>query len=79
MRIIPFTISFLITLALVIAMNRKWGSVPALGKFLSPQQGFWQNAEPVTADRSEDIPVHGLKGKVSVYLDDRLVPHVFAE
>ena len=79
MRIIPFTISFLITLALVIAMNRKWGSVPELGKFLSPQQGFWQNAEPVTADRSEDIPVHELKGKVSVYLDDRLVPHVFAE
>ena len=79
MRIIPFTISFLITLALVIAMNRKWGSVPELGKFLSPQQGFWQNAEPVTADRSEDIPVQGLKGKVSVYLDDRLVPHVFAE
>lgn len=79
MRIIPFLISSVITIALVYALNKKWGSVPPIGKFLSPQQGFWQNAEATDAYLSEDFSFKNLKGKVSVYLDDRLVPHVFAE
>ena len=79
MRVIPFIISFVVTLALVFALNKKWGSIPALGKFLSPQQGFWQNAESADADRNLDVSFKNLKGKVSVYLDDRLVPHVFAD
>lgn len=79
MRFIPFIISTVITLGLVFALNKKWGSIPPIGKFLSPQQGFWQNAEAVDGSRDEEIPVKELKGKVSVYLDDRLVPHVFAQ
>jgi penicillin amidase len=79
MRVIPFTISALITLALVFALNQKWGGVPPLGKFLSPQQGFWQNAEPVSQDLNENFTFDSLKGEVNVYLDERLVPHVFAE
>ena len=79
MRVVPFIISFVVTLALVFALNKKWGSIPALGKFLSPQQGFWQNAESADADRNLDVSFKNLKGKVSVYLDDRLVPHVFAD
>lgn len=79
MRIIPFVISTIITIAMVYALDNKWGAVPPLGKFLSPQQGFWQNAESTDADRNENIVIKGLKGKVRVYLDDRLVPHVFAE
>lgn len=79
MRIIPFLISSVITIALVYALNKKWGSIPPIGKFLSPQQGFWQNAEATDAYLSEELSFKNLKGKVSVYLDDRLVPHVFAE
>jgi penicillin amidase len=79
MRVIPFIISTLITLALVFALNKKWGAIPPIGKFLSPQQGFWQNAEAVDGDRNENLSFKGLKGKVSVFLDDRLVPHVFAQ
>jgi penicillin amidase len=79
MRIIPLVISTIITLALVFALNKRWGSVPAIGKFLSPQQGFWQNAEDADGNRDENLSFEDLKGKVSVYLDDRLVPHVFAE
>ena len=55
MRIIPFISGIVITLALIFALNTKWGSIPALGKFLSPQQGFWQNAEPTDADMNEEI------------------------
>jgi penicillin amidase len=79
MRIVSFVFSFIISIALVLALNKKWGSIPALGSFLSPQQGFWQNAEPVDTDRNEDLKFKDLKGKVNVYLDERLVPHVFAE
>lgn len=79
MRIIPFLISSVITIALVYALNKKWGSIPPIGKFLSPQQGFWQNAEATNGDLNEELSFKNLKGRVSVYLDDRLVPHVFAE
>lgn len=79
MRIIPFIISAIITTALVVALNKKWGPVPPVGKFLSPQHGFWQNAEPANQNFNADLKFPQLKGKVEVYFDDRLVPHVFAE
>lgn len=79
MRIIPFIIGTVITIALVILLDNKWGAIPPVGKFLSPQQGFWQNAEAVDANFNEDLRFDNLKGKTTVYLDERLVPHVFAE
>jgi penicillin amidase len=53
MRIISFIISTAFTLALIFALNNKWGAIPPLGIFLSPQQGFWQNAEPSDHDFNE--------------------------
>lgn len=79
MRIIPFLFSTLFTIALIIGGNNKWGAIPPLGKFLSPQQGFWQNAEAVDHDFSGDLGFRNLKGKVDVHFDSRLVPHVFAD
>ncbi|MGZ3837999.1 MAG: penicillin acylase family protein [Flavisolibacter sp.] len=79
MRILPFLSSLIITLALLIFFNWRFDDIPPLGKFLSPQQGFWQNAEPTDALVQEDLSFPDLKGRVNVYLDDRLVPHVFAE
>ena len=79
MRIIPFAISTVITAGLVFVLNKQWGTVPPMGKFLSPQHGFWQNAEPANASFDAELNLEGLKGKAEVYFDDRLVPHVFAE
>jgi len=79
MRILPFVISTAITTALVFALNKKWGSVPPMGKFLSPQHGFWQNAEATDHDFNADMKFPDLKGKAEVYFDERLVPHIFAE
>jgi penicillin amidase len=79
MRIIPFLVSAIITVALIFLLNKKWGSIPPLGKFLSPQHGFWQNAEAANADFNADLKFPNLKGKVNVYFDDKLVPHVFAD
>lgn len=78
MRIIPFITSTVITTGLVFALNTKWGSVPPMGKFLSPQHGFWQNAEAADHDFSADLKFPDLKDKVEVYFDERLVPHIFA-
>jgi len=80
MRITPFAISTVITAGLIYALNRPIGPLPmSLGKFISPQHGFWQNAEPANISFDADISFPDLKGKADVYFDDRLVPHVFAE
>ena len=83
MRYLPFLLSALATILLIWLLNTAWslksGTLPPLGKFLSPQHGFWQNAERNDADLNENLVITGLQGKSSVYMDDRLVPHIFAE
>jgi len=79
MRIVPFFLSFLLTAGLIFCLNTQWGSVPPVGKFLSPQHGCWQNAEPVDKDFNASISLPDLKGKVQVYFDEHLIPHVFAQ
>ncbi len=83
MRIVPFIISAIITTSLIILFDTplsvNHSKTPRLGFFLSPQKGFWQNAEPVNAEFNGNINIAGLKGTTEVYFDDRLVPHVFAQ
>lgn len=79
MRIIPFIASAVVTTGLVWALNKSWGKIPPMGKFLSPQHGFWQNAEAADYDYSADLKFPDLKGNANVYLDERLVPHIFAD
>ena len=79
MRIVPFIIFSLTTAGLIIVLNTSLLLPAPLGKLLSPQHGIWQNAEPVDEDFTADLSFPQLAGKVNVYLDDRLVPHIFAE
>lgn len=79
MRLMPFLICTTLTVGLVVALDKPLGKAPALGKFFSPQIGFWQNAEPYDAIPNEDLSFASLKGNTQVFFDDRLVPHVFAE
>ena len=79
MRIVPFLISAVITAVLVLLFNTKLLLPAPLGKLLAPQQGLWQNAEPDDQNFSADLKFPQLKGKASVYFDERLVPHIFAE
>ena len=78
MRILPFFLSLILTVGLVYCLNRPWGQTPVIGRFLSPQHGFWQNAEPVDQDFDGQIKLPGLRAKGEVYFDENLVPHVFA-
>ena len=79
MRIVPLIISGVVTIGLIVTLSSSLGGIPPMGEFLSPQHGFWQNAEP--ADKNYSVNIHStwLKDSVSVYFDDRLVPHVFAK
>jgi penicillin amidase len=79
MRIVPFAITAAITIGFIVMLDNKWGSLPPLGKLLSPQEGFWQNATPISKNYNEQLDLPGLKGKTEVWLDDRMVPHIFAE
>ncbi len=79
MRIVPFAVSAVVSAGLIFALNKQWGTIPPMGKFLSPQHGFWQNAEPAGQSFDAELNFPELKGKAEVYFDERLVPHVFAE
>jgi penicillin amidase len=83
MRILPFLVSATVTAGLVFTLNiqLKLGGTkaPRLGYFLSPQHGFWKNAEKVNTNFDATILANDLKGDVDVYMDDRLVPHIYAD
>lgn len=71
-------IVLLLTIVLVYILSRPMGALPAIGKLLDPIGGFWANADAVDKDLSEELQLRGLKGKVSVWYDDRMVPHIHA-
>lgn len=83
MRILPFLLSLAGTIGLVTVLNMQLpvggSKTPRLGYFLSPQHGFWQNAEAANAGFDGEVTIAGLTGEVEVYVDDRLVPHIYAE
>jgi len=83
MRVVPFIVSAVITTGLIITLNVQLpiggSKSPRLGYFLSPQHGFWQNAEASNVSFTDDIKIPGLKAVTDVYFDERLVPHIYAE
>ncbi|RXK85444.1 penicillin acylase family protein [Filimonas effusa] len=82
MRVIPSILCAAITTGLVLVLNVQLPvggtKTPRLGAFLSPQKGFWQNAEDTSIKYQLQLASDKLQGKVEVYFDDRLVPHVYA-
>ncbi|NOT90815.1 penicillin acylase family protein [Ferruginibacter sp.] len=79
MRIALSVLAAAVTAALIIILNTTMLLPAPLGKLLSPQHGVWQNAEKANEDFTADLKFPQLNGKVNVYLDERLVPHIFAE
>jgi len=79
MKKIRFIIFLLITIALVVVLNRSYGKIPALGKLLNPTTGFWVNAEGEDFFLPKDIVLENLKEKTEVYFDKNRIPHIFAE
>ncbi len=53
-------------------------SLPPVGDFFNPFRGFWQNAEPTSMATAKSLNFDELEEEVQVVMDERLVPHVFA-
>lgn len=79
MKPVRFLFFLALTVAFGIALNNDIGSVPPLGKLLSPFEGFWQNAETPDATQPEMLDLEGLEAPVTVYYDELDIPHIFAE
>ena len=83
MRVVPFLICAVITTGLIVLLNTQLtisgNKTPRFGAFFSPQQGFWQNAESENASFDASLMFPDLSGRVEVYFDKRLVPHIYAE
>ncbi len=83
MRFFWFFLSATITTCLILVLNMPLtvgkSKTPRLGMFLSPQKGFWQNAESKDISFNETVALKGLKTNADVYFDDRLVPHIYAK
>ncbi|MEL6672579.1 MAG: penicillin acylase family protein [Bacteroidota bacterium] len=80
MRWVKFLVSLLLTLGLLFLLERPPLPVNfSLGTFFNPQQGFWQNAEPVEGNWADSLDIPGLKSPVKLVVDERGVPHIFAQ
>ncbi len=82
MRQIRFFLALALTtiLTLLCSLHQPLGSpLPALGGFLSPFTGFWQNAEWVGKHQDEVLPFSELSSTSEVVVDERGVPHIFAQ
>ncbi len=79
MKIVSLIVSGIVSILLILLFNTKMALPVPLGELLSPQKGLWQNAEPVNENYSAKFSFPQLQGKVKVYFDERLVPHVFAD
>lgn len=76
----------------LVVLSHKLGSLPPLGKFFSPFEGFWRNAEigkpgdaekklPALSGLSADLSgaPPGIPDSIKVEYDHRGVPHIFAK
>ncbi len=83
MRITGCVIAAIITIVLIYFLDNQQtlsgSKTPRFGFFLSPQKGFWQNAEPANETFNGNLNFPQLKGATEVFFDERLVPHVYAE
>lgn len=81
MKMFKKIIPLFIALALTYLLQNSLGTVPPLGKLLSPFHGFWQNAEAKSSleTTEEVLSIPGLQDKVQVLYDEMGIPHVFAQ
>jgi len=79
MRAAKPIVLLVIATALVWALDRPWGTLPALGRLLDPVNGAMAAAEPTDHDFGGKAVLQGLRAPVTVWYDHRLVPHIRAQ
>ncbi|WP_047546553.1 penicillin acylase family protein [Psychroserpens sp. Hel_I_66] len=77
MKYIKLLTAFVLTIVVFYVLNTKLGSIPPIGKFLDPVGGVWQNDRDDVIDGN--INIQGLSAPVTIYYDEQLIPHIFAQ
>ncbi|MEN3040784.1 MAG: penicillin acylase family protein [Bacteroidia bacterium] len=79
MRWIRIVIWISAAILIEIGLGNRWGTIPPLGKFFSPVEGFWRNAEPKDFLPPTEIYIPTLQAPVHVIWDRRWIPHIYAQ
>ncbi|MFA0964698.1 penicillin acylase family protein [Roseivirga sp. BDSF3-8] len=79
MKLVRFLLTFAVTVGFIVALSIRMGSIPPLGKFLDPFNGFWHNATIELDQDAEELKIPGLTDKVTITYDEFLVPHIYAQ
>lgn len=77
MNYFKLLVSFLVTITIFYTFNTKLGSIPPIGKFLSPSSGIWQNEKDDCI--TGNLEIEGLSKEVVIHYDEQLIPHLFAQ
>ncbi|MEM9983555.1 MAG: penicillin acylase family protein, partial [Bacteroidota bacterium] len=73
-------LSLLVTVLLTIGLLTPVDPLPvSIGALLDPFHGFWQNAEPSEKPAEKELTLPELDSPVLVRVEERGVPHIFAE
>lgn len=78
MKYLKFLLAAILTAAVFYGLNTRFGAAPAMGPFLNPSTGIWQNEQSLDAS-TEDVQIPGLHSPVQVLYDENLIPHIFAQ
>lgn len=78
MRYFKIFIFILIPISLIFVLDKGVAGLPPLGKLMDPVRGFMANAETSSSYTDVEIPAEEHHVSGTVYLDERLVPHIFA-
>lgn len=80
MKVLKAVLAMVLTCILVYMGNTKMGQLPPIARFVDPYHGFWQNAEfELDSNEVTMIELNGLNSSTKVLLDERGVPHIFAD
>lgn len=79
-RIIPALLAAALLGGLVYATSRTWGSVPAFSYFLDVWNGAYRTARLAhESGKIDDARIPTISAPVSIYRDERNVPHITAQ
>ncbi len=77
--ILPVLLSTGYFIFLLTPLQRGDNTLPPLGSFINPFNGFWQNVEKKIPFEQSKIQIRDLNNPVEIIYDRRLVPHIFAQ
>ena len=79
MRYLSLIIWSTLTLILCYFLNNPNGQLPALGKIISPSDGFWRLLEGDLPALPDEVMDAHIKDEVTVVWDENLIPHIYAQ